>query len=363
MKKSVNSLYIHIPFCSNICSYCDFSKRFYNEEICSKYLDALEQEIKLNYKNDLLKTIYIGGGTPSSLSINNLKKLFKILKILNIDSNYEYTIEVNPENIDEEKLKLFKENKINRISMGIQSTNDDILKYLNRSHNFELVKEKIKLIKKYFNNINVDLMYAIPNETLEILNKDIENILSLNINHISCYSLIINEHTILGNNNTKNIDEDLDRQMYELIDSKLKLNGFDHYEISNYAKDDTYSRHNTCYWNNDNYYGFGLGASGYLDNYRYDNTKVMSEYINGNYIYNKEILNKEDIISYHLILGFRKLKGIDINDFNNKYNCNIIDLYNIKELLEKDILIIENDHIKINNKYIYVQNSILVNFI
>ena len=167
------SMYIHIPFCKTICSYCDFCKRFYNEKECSNYLDSLSKEIKDNYKDEELKTIYIGGGTPSALSINNLNKLFNILKDIKLSNNYEFTIEVNPENVDEEKLRLFRDNRVNRISMGIESTNDIFLKYLNRKHDFKMVKEKINLVKKYFNNINVDLIYAIPNETINDLSNDL----------------------------------------------------------------------------------------------------------------------------------------------------------------------------------------------
>ena len=357
------SMYLHIPFCSHICSYCDFCKRFYNEIECSNYLDSLSNEIKDNYKGEELKTLYIGGGTPSSLSINNLNKLFDILKIVKLSNDYEFTIEANPENIDEDKLKIFKDNRVNRISIGVESTNDKLLKYLNRKHNFKMVKDKMHLIKKYFNNINVDLIYAIPNETINDLKNDLDNIISLDINHISTYSLIINDNTELGINKTHNIDEDLDREMYDYICNYLKERGFNHYEISNFSKDGYESRHNLVYWHNENYYGFGLGASGYINNIRYDNTKSLSNYLKGNYILNKEELDKKDTMSYHLILGFRLVRGINKKDFYNKYHISIIDVFNVKELIEKGFLIDDGEYICIKYDMLYVENRILENFI
>ncbi len=357
------SMYIHIPFCSHICSYCDFCKRFYNEKECSNYLDSLSKEIKDNYKGEKIKTIYIGGGTPSSLSINNLTKLFNILKDIELDNDYEFTIEVNPENIDEEKLKLFKSNRVNRISIGIESTNDVFLKYLNRKHDFKMVKDIINLIKQYFININVDLIYAIPNETINDLKNDLDNIIDLDINHVSTYSLIINENTVLGINKTNYIDNDLDREMYDYICNYLKEHHFNHYEISNFSKNGYESRHNLVYWHNENYYGFGLGASGYINNIRYDNTKSLSSYLKGNYLLNREELNKEDIMSYHLILGFRLIKGINKKVFYNKYNVELIDMYNIKDLINKGYLIDDGENIKIKYDMIYVENKILENFI
>ena len=293
----MHSVYIHIPFCTSICSYCAFTKFYYDEKKVFKYLDTLEKEIKLNYKGELIKTIYIGGGTPSSLNINELKKLFDIIKIFKLDKNLEFTIEVNPENIDQEKLQLFKDNKVNRISMGVQSTNDKLLKFLGRNHDFNLVQEKINLIKNVgINNINVDLIYAIKDERLDDLKKDLDNILSLEVNHISTYSLMVEPHTLLNINKVSEIDEDLDYQMYKLICNKLKDNNFIHYEISNFSKKGYESRHNLVYWNNQHYYGFGLGASGYIDNIRYTTTTSLREYNSLNFIKEKEMLSKKDIV-------------------------------------------------------------------
>ena len=357
------SAYIHIPFCDHLCTYCDFCKRYNYEFIVNRYLDALESDIKDNYQGEVLKTIYIGGGTPSCLNIKELTKLMKIVKLLKLDNSYEFTFECNPENITDEKLIILKENGVNRISLGVESTNDELLKYLGRNHDFKMVKEKVKLIKKYFNNINVDLIYALPNETINDLKSDLENIVSLDINHISTYSLEIHDNTILGIKKTKPILEDLDSDMYNEICCYLKENDFKHYEISNFCKNGTYSRHNNVYWKNNEYYGFGLGASGYVNSIRYDNTRSMIKYVNGNRILNKEKLTKKDKISYELILGFRLINGINKKDFEKKYGISLIEQYNIRDLIKQGLLVDDGKYIKVSYDKLYIENSILENFV
>ena len=355
----MNSVYIHIPFCNNICAYCDFCKQFYNEELVNKYLNELEIEIKNNYKNELIKTIYIGGGTPSSLNINQLKKLFNIIKIFKVTNDLELTIECNPD-VNKEKLDLFKINKVNRISIGIETINEKYYKLLNRYNNKKNIIDKINYIKSIgIDNINVDLMYALPNESIEDLDNDIKFIKSLNVPHISTYSLIIEEHTKLYIDKTKYIEDDIDSNMYDYIIKSL--NDYNHYEISNFSKENYESKHNLTYWNNEHYYGFGVGASGYIDNIRYDNTRSITNYLNKNYRINEEILNNNDIIEYELILGLRKLKGININKFKNKYNLNLISI--CSSLIKKNKLINDGEYIKMNPDYLYIQNSILVELV
>ena len=357
------SAYIHIPFCDNLCTYCDFCKRYSNNLIVTKYLNALDNEIKEKYQGESLKTIYIGGGTPSSLNTNALGKLMEIVSRLKLDKEYEFTFECNPENITEEKLIILKNNGVNRISIGIESTNNNFLKYLGRNHDFNLVRDKINLIKKYISNINVDLIYALPNETIIDLKNDLEKIISLNINHISTYSLEIHNHTILGIKKIKNISSDIDSDMYKYICKFLKEKGFEHYEVSNFCKNNTFSRHNMAYWKNKEYYGFGLGASGYINNIRYDNTRSMYKYVNGNRILNYEKLSRQDQISYELILGFRLIMGINKHEFKKKYHVELIEQYNIKELIKKGYLIDDGLNIKISYDKIYVENVILENFV
>ena len=356
----IRSAYVHIPFCKKICSYCDFCKFIYNEEWVKKYLESLEYEIECDYKNDILKTVYIGGGTPSSLNSEDLKKLLNICSKFKLENEYEYTIEFNIDDIDEQKLKICKDFGINRISIGVQSFNKNNLSFLGRNINIDIDK-KIELTKKYFNNINIDLIYALPNQTIEQLSDDLDKFTNLSIPHISCYSLIIEKHTMLNNMNIKPIDEDLDFEMYNLINKKLKK--YDHYEISNYALPGYESKHNLTYWNNEEYYGFGVGASSYINDKRINNSKNIVDYMNKKYNKDEENISIEEKISLELILGFRKTKGINIDEFNRKYNKNIFELYNIKELLDDDKLVLEDNNLFINKKYLYLSNEILVNFV
>ena len=355
----IKSCYIHIPFCKKICTYCDFCKFFYNDEWVSKYIDSLENEIDIKYKGETLNTLYIGGGTPSSLDLISLEKLLKICNKFKLNKEYEFTIEFNPEDINENKLSLCKKYKVNRISIGIESFNKDNLKYLGRDYiNF---KEKIELVKKYFDNINVDLIYGLSIEDINVLNTDIDNLLSLDVPHISCYSLIIENHTMLNNMGVKEIDEDLDYDMYKLINDKLK--DYNHYEISNYAKEGYESKHNLTYWNNEEYYGFGVGAASYINNKRILNSKDIISYFNKEYKTYEEELTTEDKISYELILGFRKTKGINMDEFFKKYNIDIKELYNIKDLINDNKLVIKDGYISINEEYLYIENEILSNFV
>lgn len=358
----VKSAYIHIPFCNNICSYCDFCKLLYNKDFVKKYLDALKKEITNNYKGEILDTIYIGGGTPSSLSIVELNELFSIIKIFKLSKEYEFTFEVNIEDITEEKLEILKENKVNRLSIGIESFNDKYLKYLGRNYTSDIISERVELAKKYFDNINVDLMYALKNESLNDLEEDIDKILKLDIKHISCYSLIIEKNTKLYIENTKYISDDLDSDMYDIIDKKLE-NKYHRYEVSNYSITSYESRHNLTYWKNNEYYGFGLGAAGYIDNIRYTNTRNLSKYISDNYEKQNELLTKEDKIKYEFILGLRLTSGLNKDNFNKKYGININEIEVIKELINKGLLIDDKINIYVPKKYFYVLNDILVNFV
>ena len=357
----MKNCYIHIPFCSKICSYCDFCKMFYNKKFVSDYLDALDREIYDVYRGEELETIYIGGGTPSSLDISELKRLFSTLEMFNHSKNLEFTIECNIENTDEEKIKLFSEVGINRISFGVESFNKKNLDLLERDSSYEKVVELIKLCRKYgINNINVDLMYALPDEDIDVLRKDLEMIFSLDVEHISTYSLIIEDHTKLSINGIKNISEDLDSEMYDVICDEMKNHGYSHYEISNFCKKGYESRHNLCYWNNKSYYGFGLGASGYIDNRRYSNTRSLNDYIDGNIILEEDYLTDDDIMEYEVILNLRKKEGISLNDFYSKYEVNFSDVFDYKYLVDKKLLIFENNHLYIPEDKWYISNEIIV---
>lgn len=358
----MKSVYIHIPFCKKICTYCDFCKFIYNEKWVYAYFKALEQEIKDRYMDEKIKTIYIGGGTPSALSLKEIKKLLEMLKIFDQSELKEFTFECNLEDINEELLNILKEYGVNRLSIGIESFNEQNLAFMERTADFKDAEKKINLCRHLgFNNINIDLMYAIPGETLKVLKKDLELFMKLNPEHISTYSLILESHTKASVNNTSYIDEELDYEMYELICKTL--NNANHYEISNFALPGYESIHNLGYWNNLEYYGFGLGASGYIDNIRYTNTKNLKEYLLGNWLLEKEIVNEKAKMDYEIMLGLRKLEGINILDFKQKYNKDIEEVYNLKPLFKSKELIKKKGYIYINPIYLYIMNEILLKII
>ena len=323
----MKSCYIHIPFCKTICSYCDFCKFYYNKKWILKYL-------------------------------------LDIIKKLKLSDDYEYTIEANVETLDLDKIKLLKEYGINRVSIGVESIVEKNIKFLERHHTKEDVIKVIDLLKQEdINNINIDLIYALPKQRMDDLKIDLDFFLSLDIPHISTYSLMIEPHTKLFINNVKNIDETLDLEMYNYICKILKDNGYNHYEISNFSRDNFESKHNLTYWNNEEYYGFGVGASGYVNDIRYDNTRSINKYLDGNYRFSKEKIDFNTKVENEFILGFRKLKGINKKEFYDKYQIDIDSLDIIKKLKEEKKLFEDEDNIFINPKYIYTSNQILIEFL
>lgn len=351
-------VYIHIPFCKKICTYCDFCKILYDTKYVDKYLDKLEDEIKARYKGEKVKTIYIGGGTPSSLTVLELDKLLSIISIFNLEDDYEYTIECNIESIDIDKLNIFKSYGINRISFGVESFDKDIQKTLGRCHDEDMIFDNIYLTKKYFDNINIDLIYGV-NNNIEIVKNDIAKFLELDLPHVSCYSLILEEHTKLYIDKHDYIDENVDREMYEYINLALKKRGYHHYEISNYAKDGYESVHNKNYWLNGNYYGFGLGAVSYLNNYRISNTKNMHKYLDGNYEDKREYEDINIRKENDLILGLRLVKGISIKNFNEKYSDDLLNQDVIKQLINDGYLETNEGYLRCKKEYLYLENYFL----
>ena len=360
----MESVYIHIPFCKSICSYCDFCKVLYNGSWATQYLNALINEINDKYCGEKIKTLYIGGGTPSSLSNKELNYLFEIIKRFDLSELVEFTFECNLNDINEEMLDILKSNGVNRVSIGIESFDEDKLKFMERDHAFIDALEKFIMLRdKGFNNINVDLIYGIPGESLKTLKKDLELILKLEPDHISTYSLIVEDNTKIGINGIVPIPEELDASMYEYILDKLSSKGFNHYEVSNFALKGMESKHNLTYWSNNEYYGFGLGAHGYIHGVRYENTKSLTEYIKGKFLLKEEMLSKEDMMYNEVMLGFRKMDGINLKDFYNKYNVNFQDVFNIKDALKNEEILHDGDYIYINPKYVYVMNEILINIL
>lgn len=358
-----NAIYIHIPFCNYICDYCDFCKVFYDKKFVRPYLDRLEEEIKERYHNELITSIYIGGGTPSSLAIDELERLFSIISIFKKAKDIEFTFEANPDSLSLEKIKLLKKYGVNRVSLGVETINLALAKTLGR----ETKKEEVTLVvnnlkKEGITNINVDLIYAIYNESLEDLNKDLDFLLSLDVCHISTYSLIIENNTKLKLKGIKNIDTNLDREMYELICKRLKENNYFHYEVSNFAKRNYESKHNLVYWHNLKYYGFGVSSSSYLANKRVSNTKSITNYINNKNNYKEEIITLKDEMFYEIMLAFRLKEGLEKEKFFKKYHVRVDKLFNYQELVLKKILDDNDLYLAVNSNYIYVLDEVTLEF-
>ncbi len=337
---------------------------YYDASLVDEYLDALEREIQGTYRGEKLKTIYIGGGTPSLLSYDQLSRLLRILSCLRQDEKVEYTIECNVESVTKEKLALLSQYGVNRLSFGIESTNPKLLQRIGRTHTMQQVLQVLQMAQELgFKNINVDLMYALPFETMEEVQQDLEELVKLPITHISTYGLILEEHTKFFIDQVPTIDSDLESSMYSLICAYLKDHGFEHYEISNFAKKGYPSRHNCNYWNNGEYYGFGLGAAGYLDHVRYSNTRSIHSYLLGKVRLEEEQLTKEDEMSYELLLGLRKIEGVSKEQFFNKYQKKMEEVFDYQHHLNDQTLIDEGGFVRIPEDQLYVSNEILLTFV
>ncbi len=340
------SIYVHIPFCKMICTYCDFKREINSDENIEKYIDKIILEI--NEVKHILKTIYIGGGTPNILNDKLLDKFLNSLN-KNIDKNTEVTIELNPELITKSQLLILKSNNVNRISLGVQSTNNNILKELGRLHTIEIVDDKIALLKKYnFENISCDFIYNLPNMKLS----DVDNMLLFikknDIKHLSFYSLEIKEGSRLNKLKYK-IDNEKEEEFLFYFQSKINLN---RYEISNWSKNENYeSKHNKAYWNMEGWKGIGYGACGFNDN---TYTEAKGKTSHWKYTYEK--ISIEDLYKDILIMGLRQVRGINLNE---EKNSQAFDFY--KKSIPKNLIIIENNYLRV--KEIDLLNEVLLNII
>ena len=324
---------------------------------------ALLSEIDERYKWNTLETIYIGGGTPSCLNISQLEILFSKIDSFSFSDDYEFTFEYNVMDITEEKLMFLKNHRVNRLSIGVESFQKFILEILERDYKKEDIFDRVNLVKKYFSNINIDLIYAVSGENIVDLEKDIELFLDLDVNHISTYSLIIEDNTKLGIRGVLPISEELDKMMYDMIHKTLTDHGFNHYEISNFSKLGYESKHNLVYWQNKHYYGFGLGASGYIDDIRYTNTRNIKKYLSLNYVQDEEKVSKELDATNQVILGFRTIYGVDDNLFIEKFGSSFIDYFKVDELVKNKVLLKNGNSFYINPEYWYISNEILIKFV
>ena len=371
-------LYIHIPFCDHICAYCDFKKMIASNDLKEQYINALIKEIE--YKKNTfkdLKSIYIGGGTPSSLSFNLLERLLSCLNDnIKLEDLIEFSIEANPKDINEDNIKewivIFNKYHINRLSLGIQSFDDNKLSTLNRNHNKKDAIKTLKLLHQYhFDNVNCDLIYGLIDDNFRKIKKDLKYAINNHVKHISYYSLILEEHTLFYNlyqqNKFKELDDDKEGILYNKILKYLNKYHLKRYEISNFAYDNYQSYHNLITWNNNHYQALGVSASSYIDNIRYTNIKSVKDYIKlineDNYeaiIGEKIVLSDKDIMDEFIILGLRKNDGINIKEFEIRYHQNLFDVYkSINNLIDEDILEIKDGNLRIKYDKIYLENAIL----
>lgn len=370
-------IYIHIPFCIKKCEYCDFVSYCNKKEYVPQYINALKKEIKNNINKEYkITTIYIGGGTPSSIEENYIADIIEIIKLNMNDEdlknfeNIEVTIEVNPGTVNKEKLQVYKKIGINRLSIGLQETHNELLKSIGRIHTYEEFIKTYNLARKIgFNNINVDLMIALPNQTIQDIKENLEKITKLNPEHISVYSLILEEGTPLYNkyneNKIKLPDEDLERNMYWYVKNTLENNGYVHYEISNFSKKGFESKHNMNCWNQEEYLGFGVAAHSYNNKVRYSNTNSIEEYIKGSNKIIHEEQTLEDMQKEYMLLGLRKIEGINIQKFKNKFAQNPIFIFKeqLNKLVDEELIIVDGNEIKLTNKGLDLANIVWEEFV
>lgn len=363
----MKGLYIHIPFCEHICHYCDFVKQVpKNDEMIDKYIDSLIDEIN-SYQShfDTIQTIYIGGGTPSMLKPYQLEKLLSNLTQIN---PLEFTIEVNPESYSLDKGLIFKKYGINRVSIGVQSFNQEILEFTNRKHNKEMVYYTVNNLKVLgINNISIDLIYAIPGQTIDILLDDLNNVKQLDISHVSCYSLILENKTYFYHQflkgEFKQVDNEIEGNMFDIVRDELKKQGFDHYEISNFCKDGLESKHNKLYWNLEEYIGVGLGAHGFVDNYRTYNNKSLNKYFNEwQALIEPQTLN-DNLVDY-MIFGLRLTKGISLSYVRERFKVDLFTRYpELNDKIIQGLVEVNNDYLRLTEKGVSFGNQVFEVFI
>ena len=376
MKKAELGIYIHIPFCVKKCYYCDFVSFTNQNANIKKYIQAILKELEqydLNKYN--ITTIYIGGGTPSAISsayiVNILEKIKEKLENNNTEwKDIEITIEVNPGTVTKEKLQDYKSVGVNRLSIGLQTTNDNLLKIIGRIHTYKEFLETYKLAEEVgFKNINVDLMIGLPSQTIQDLKDSLNKVIKLEPKHISTYSLILEEDTVLEKlvESGKLIlpDEDMERQMYWYVKNTLELNGYNHYEISNFAKEGFESKHNLNCWEQKQYIGLGLAASSYINNERYSNVSDMKKYLNGSGKIIEEKQSIEDAEKEYMLLGLRKINGVNISKFKEKFACNPLFLFReeLNKLVMDKLIAVDTNNIKLTNKGLDFANLVWEEFV
>ena len=374
MQTKPTSAYVHIPFCTQICYYCDFSKVFIKNQPVDSYLEHLIEEYH-SYDIQKLRTLYIGGGTPTALSAPQLAFLLeKLTDKLDLSYLEELTIEANPGDLDQEKIAVLKDSPVNRVSLGVQTFNDRMLKQIGRSHLEKDIYENIANLKKAgFDNISIDLIYALPKQTMEDVKTNVAKAIALDIPHMSLYSLILENHTVFMNRMRRGKlplpKEDLEAEMFDYIIAELEKAGFEHYEISNFSKPGFESRHNLMYWDNAEYYGIGAGASGYVDGVRYKNHGPIRHYLQaveaGNARVQEEVLTLKEKMEEEMFLGLRKKSGVSKKRFEEKFGLSFEDQYGavVFELTEQGLLVPDRDIVRMTKQGLFLGDTVAEKFI
>lgn len=374
MQKKPTSAYVHIPFCTQICYYCDFSKVFIKNQPVDSYLEHLLEEFQ-SYDIQKLRTLYIGGGTPTALSASQLEVLLKgLTKNLDLSVLEELTIEANPGDLDADKIAVLKNSAVNRVSLGVQTFDDKMLKKIGRSHLEKDIYENIDRLKLAgFDNISIDLIYALPGQTMEQVKENVAKAIGLDIPHMSLYSLILENHTVFMNRMRRGKlplpKEELEAEMFEYIIAELERAGFEHYEISNFSKHGFESRHNLMYWDNAEYYGIGAGASGYVNGVRYKNHGPIRHYLSaveeGNARITEEHLSQKEQMEEEMFLGLRKKSGVSIARFEEKFGRSFDGLYGeiVKDLVQQGLMQIEGDRVRMTKRGLFLGDTVAERFI
>ena len=374
MQKKPTSAYVHIPFCTQICYYCDFSKVFIKNQPVDSYLEHLLEEFR-SYDIQKLRTLYIGGGTPTALSAPQLEVLLKgLTKNLDLSVLEELTIEANPGDLDADKIAVLKNSAVNRVSLGVQTFDDKMLKKIGRSHLEKDIYENIDRLKLAgFDNISIDLIYALPGQTMEQVKDNVAKAIGLDIPHMSLYSLILENHTVFMNRMRRGKlplpKEELEAEMFEYTIAELERSGFEHYEISNFSKPGFESRHNLMYWDNAEYYGIGAGASGYVNGVRYKNHGPIRHYLNaveeGNARITEEHLSQKEQMEEEMFLGLRKKSGVSMVRFEEKFGRSFDGLYGeiVRDLVQQGLMQIEGDRVRMTKRGLFLGDTVAERFI
>ncbi len=366
----MKGLYVHIPFCKQKCLYCDFVSFAGKENMTDQYLDALEREMAI-YKGEKIDTVFIGGGTPSVLSPGSITRLTDAIKnTFIIAPDAEYTMELNPGTVNKEKTDAIYKGGINRVSVGIQSFNDKELESIGRIHDSRTAINTVKeLHEAGFGNISVDLMMSLPYQTEESFKENLRIAMSLPINHISVYSLIIEENTPIYNKyksgEYSEPDEETDRRLYKYTKEYLAKMGFSRYEISNYAREGYESKHNLKYWDCDEYIGVGLNAHSYVGNTRYYNTDDFQKYLSGDFCAGREILTKTDQMGEFMILGLRKCRGVNDGEFRKRFGESLFRVYGdiIDKFIKSGALERSGDYCYLTDYGMDISNTVMCEFL